>query len=289
MNQQIDPPTTSSIGDLAKALATAQGQFGVAQADAWNPHFKSRYATLAAIMAAVQPALSQAGLAVLQIPAVAGKTVSVETVLIHGSGQRISCLLSADARDTGPQAIGSVISYLRRYGLASLLSVATGEDDDGEGATARPATRPQPTPPIIPITVHSRPQGGQHTSPPMREAPVYEPEPGPEVPPIELSPDAVEIPEPTERERYMKKLHAIGHERGLGHEDLRFLMRLESMKDAPEGLLFAACEMLGAHHPADLARAWGRNKNYQGSLVALKDWCKGELEKAHLQDAGGTP
>lgn len=133
---------SETIDELAKALAVAQGEFRVAELDGANPHFKSRYATLASIMKAAQPGLSKAGLSFIQAPSVDGKSVCVETMLLHASGQTISCVLRADARDTNAQSIGSIISYLKRYGLSSLLGIATGEDDDGEEGGQRQTAKP---------------------------------------------------------------------------------------------------------------------------------------------------
>ena len=42
-----------------------------------------------------------------------------------------------------PQAVGSVITYARRYGLCAAIGLAS-EDDDAEGGMARPASPPVP-------------------------------------------------------------------------------------------------------------------------------------------------
>jgi hypothetical protein len=45
--------------------------------------------------------------------------------------------LTLQARDASPQAVGSAITYGRRYGLASMVGVAP-DDDDGEAAQPSP-------------------------------------------------------------------------------------------------------------------------------------------------------
>jgi hypothetical protein len=127
---------SESIGTLAGALAKAQGAMGHAAKGSENPHFKNRYADLASVWDACRAGLSANGIAVLQPVTVAGKMVTVSTVFVHASGEWMSCDLSAEARATGPQEVGSVITYLRRYGLAAMAGVAS-DDDDGEAGTGR--------------------------------------------------------------------------------------------------------------------------------------------------------
>jgi hypothetical protein len=140
----IDPPPSP----LFSALAKAQGEMTGATKDRANPHFKSTYATLASVVDAVRLPLSRNGIAYTQQCAVDGRTVRVETVLLHGSGERLGCgLMSAEAKDGGPQAIGSTLTYLRRYSLMAAVGIAP-EDDDGESgeqrqAQAAPAPAPQ--------------------------------------------------------------------------------------------------------------------------------------------------
>ena len=129
---------SEQINELAVALNKAQADFMVAKKDAKNPFFKSKYATLNAVYEAVAEALLKNGLSVIQ-PIVGD---AVETTLIHTSGQFItsSCPIVC-AKQNDPQAMGSAITYARRYSLASLLGVMTDEDDDGEKAMARPAPK----------------------------------------------------------------------------------------------------------------------------------------------------
>lgn len=133
--------TSEQINDLAVALNKAQSDFMVAKKDAKNPFFKSKYATLNSVYEAVAPALLSNGFTLIQ-PIIGD---SVETTLIHASGQFItsSCpIVCAKAND--PQAMGSAITYARRYSLASLLGVMTDEDDDGEKAMGRTDKKPVP-------------------------------------------------------------------------------------------------------------------------------------------------
>lgn len=139
---------SETIGELAKALAVAQGEIQNAKKDSENPFFKAKYADLAAIREAYQGPLSKNGLALIQTPRTTitedATIISVETLLCHSSGEWISEELSAIPVKTDPQGIGSCITYLRRYGAGAVTGVAS-EDDDGNAAShsteARPAAR----------------------------------------------------------------------------------------------------------------------------------------------------
>jgi hypothetical protein len=125
----------NGIKELAAALVKAQGEINSAEFDATNPAFKSRYATLGSIIKAVRPALAKYGLAVIQ-PVTTDEThIIVDTILIHESGeilkQSLSLPMAADTSRNFVQQIGSTITYIRRYALASFLGVYADEDDDG--------------------------------------------------------------------------------------------------------------------------------------------------------------
>lgn len=129
---------SETIGELAKALAVAQGEIQNAKKDSENPFFKSKYADLAAVREAYQGPLSKNGLALIQTPRTSiteeSTIVFVETLLCHSSGEWISEELSAIPVKTDPQGIGSCITYLRRYGAGAITGVAA-DDDDGNAAS----------------------------------------------------------------------------------------------------------------------------------------------------------
>jgi len=128
--------TSDQINEIAGALAKAQSEMNGAVKDAANPFFKSKYADLSSVMEACRGPLTKHGIAVLQSPSADGAIVSVETTLMHTSGQWVRGVASATAKDDSPQSIGSAITYLRRYALQSFAGV-TPEDDDGEAAQGR--------------------------------------------------------------------------------------------------------------------------------------------------------
>lgn len=155
---------SESIAELAKALAKAQGEMEAAKKDSANPFFNSHYADLASVRDAIREPFAKNGLAVAQIPASVATdgTVRLSTMLMHASGEWIAGDLTMKAIKNDPQAIGSCLTYARRYALSAITGVAT-EDDDAEGATGRGATQaaPKPAPkPAQPASSPSQPSDG---------------------------------------------------------------------------------------------------------------------------------
>lgn len=152
--------TSEAINELATALAKAQGEIDSAKKDSTNPFFGSRYADLAAVRDAIRTPFFNHGLSVAQFPRTrfegapesyewqakrSGETrygvkvfceVVVVTRLMHTSGQWLEGEVSAMLPNGDPQAVGSAITYLRRYALQAVAGVAA-EDDDGEATTTQ--------------------------------------------------------------------------------------------------------------------------------------------------------
>lgn len=127
---------SENIGDLAAALAKAQGKITGALKDSSNPFFKSRYADLASVWDACRGPLSENGLAVVQLTESDDAGVYVSTTLAHLSGQWMRSRLRLSPKDSTPQGMGSAITYGRRYALAAIVGVAQ-VDDDGNAASGR--------------------------------------------------------------------------------------------------------------------------------------------------------
>ena len=136
--------------ELIAALSKAQGEITNAAKNAKNPHFKSDYADLAAVLNTVKPALSKNGIALVQGTAFDGAMVTVTTVLAHSSGGSISSEASCVPAKMDGQGIGSATTYLRRYSLAAMTGIAQ-EDLDGEDSKHNttpppPAKKPRKKP-----------------------------------------------------------------------------------------------------------------------------------------------
>ena len=101
--------------NIATALVKAQQAFGPALKTATNPHFRSRYADLAACVEAVMDGLNSNGIALVQQLTESDTGVIVETVFIHESGEMLNCgKLHVRAVKHDPQGYGSALTYARR-------------------------------------------------------------------------------------------------------------------------------------------------------------------------------
>lgn len=131
---------SEQINDLAAALVKAQAAMKPAIKDATNPHFKSKYADLAAIWEACRDALTSNGLSVVQMPTDSAEAnrVALVTMLLHTSGQYLSTTVSTKLTQETAQGVGSALTYLRRYALAAMVGIVADEDDDGNAASAQP-------------------------------------------------------------------------------------------------------------------------------------------------------
>lgn len=149
LGQQRHFRRSACIGELALALAKAQGEIKSAQKDSANPFYHSKYADLASVWLACRKALSSVGICIMQFPRRIEAGIEVETILAHGgSGEWVAETLSLPAsilvknkegnivERFDAQTIGSAITYARRYTLAAIVGVAPDDDDDGNAAAA---------------------------------------------------------------------------------------------------------------------------------------------------------
>jgi len=125
--------------ELYTAIIKAMAETKDIVADSNNPFHKSKYASLSAHLSVIKPIFAKHGLAILQMPSSSTSVfadehmgVGLKTIIIHTNGTKIesTCLIPVEKGSTGQQA-GALISYLRRYALASVAGVAT-DDDDAE-------------------------------------------------------------------------------------------------------------------------------------------------------------
>lgn len=150
--------SSQSLGEISKALLSAQRAMVQPKRGADNTYFKSKYAPLDIVWSAARAALNANGIAVVQAPAydlrdlgeveevnqktgVARKShrivgvVTLRTTLLHESGEWIANEYSGVTEVIGAQGAGAVLTYIRRYALQALgMLTPEGEDDDGEHA-----------------------------------------------------------------------------------------------------------------------------------------------------------
>lgn len=136
---------SEQTAELATALAKAQAVMGPAIINKMNPHFKNKYADLAAVLDAIRKPLADNGLSVTQTTEIRDGGFVLVTRLRHTSGQWVSSdyPLPVGAK---PQELGSALTYARRYSLSALACIAADEDDDAESANGQPASTPKASP-----------------------------------------------------------------------------------------------------------------------------------------------
>lgn len=123
--------TSQTIQTITPAFLKAQKKIQSVIKDNSNPYFKSKYADLTAVIEACKEPLNMNGIAILQ--PIVGMTV--ETILIHESGEWFSSSTPVVCKEeNNPQALGSAITYAKRYGLQSMVLLPA-EDDDGNYAS----------------------------------------------------------------------------------------------------------------------------------------------------------
>lgn len=131
--------------NIYQRLFAAKKEIGKVVKSSSNPFFKSKYADLNALIDAVEPALNEHDLILLQ-PIIDG---CVHTQIIDiATGQMISSWLQLPTI-ADPQKLIACITYYRRGTLQSLLSLQA-IDDDGNHAAAqvKPAPVKDKTPMI---------------------------------------------------------------------------------------------------------------------------------------------
>lgn len=170
--------------NIYAALAKAQGSFDRFYKNEDNTYFNSKYLTLAQIFIGIKTALSENGIAVIQLPSVefppddtpavavapppqrgyqdrnerrekintistaaTAPLVTIRTILALSEDQKIENVFTVKARGWDVQSVGSATTYARRYALQCLLGIAADEDDDGNAAAIPAKQEERGTPP----------------------------------------------------------------------------------------------------------------------------------------------
>lgn len=148
---------SAEINELAKALVKAQAALQPAIKDSDNPAYKRdgkvlRYADLTSTWDACRKPLTDNGLSVVQLPVESEPgRVALTTMLMHESGQFICETVSTRLVKDDPQGVGSGLTYLRRYGLQSVIGI-TSDDDDGNAASGKMPQAAQSQSPRNPLS-----------------------------------------------------------------------------------------------------------------------------------------
>ena len=129
---------------MGAAIVAAYAELGHVTKDARGNY--GTHATISGVLDAAKPILAKHGLAVMQTFGMFEPGfVSVETTLVHTSGEALNGGGLRMPAPNDPQKVGGAISYARRYALMTVLGLAA-EDDDGQSASDAIAKENEPHP-----------------------------------------------------------------------------------------------------------------------------------------------
>lgn len=144
---QDDTLPKPNLSELYIALGKVHDETKDIVADDFNPHFKSKFASLSAHLSYLKPIFSKHGLVVIQLPTSEyhDNGIGIKTIIAHKNGTSIesSCIVPVGEQATGQQA-GAILTYLRRYCLASIGGLATTDDDCEVDRVVKTASAPAP-------------------------------------------------------------------------------------------------------------------------------------------------
>jgi hypothetical protein len=137
---------SDTTNDLIAALAKAQGKMKPAAFNRTNPHFKTKYADLTSCMEACRQPLAEHSLAIYHHCETVNDKLMLVTTLHHTSDQWIKSFFPLNPANMTSQAIGSAMTYAKRYNLSCLLGMVSDDenDDDGEASQGRGVEKPLP-------------------------------------------------------------------------------------------------------------------------------------------------
>lgn len=131
---------SEQIDQIATAIAKAQLKLLPASFGGYNPHFKSKFATLADVIDAAR-VFPEHGVGYTQTTCFVGTAQTrfvLQLTLMHTSGQWIKGHYPIPEGLTSQQ-LGSAITYAKRYQLAAALGISADDDDDANAADVKGA------------------------------------------------------------------------------------------------------------------------------------------------------
>ena len=160
--------TSVELDKIAPALVGIHNELRAIVKDSKNPAFKSKYASLDAILDTIRPILVRNGCFITQTVTEGAThnvtmrrkanneqtaevvetfqetsvfTITAASRCIHLSGQWIESISIVPVAKFDAHGLGAAQTYARRFSLASLLALATDDDDDGNASTIQHTPR----------------------------------------------------------------------------------------------------------------------------------------------------
>lgn len=125
---------TDNLANLSAALAFAQAELKNPHFDSTNPHFKSKFASLAAVRESVIPVFTKHGLSLSQWPVSEEGKAGCRTHLAHASGEWMEEVFLIPVDKNNAHGYASAVTYSKRISMMSIAGVVGDVDDDGNAA-----------------------------------------------------------------------------------------------------------------------------------------------------------
>ena len=121
------------LKNIINALIKFHSEVGKVAKNSTNPYFKSKYGDLNAYLEVIKKPLQDCGLVLVQMPITNG----LKTMLMHDRGEYLESECYIPELTNDPQKLGAVITYLRRYSIASMLMLNAEDTDANDTGGAK--------------------------------------------------------------------------------------------------------------------------------------------------------
>ena len=123
---------------LHQRLIQFHEQVGTIRKTATNPHFRSNYADINAVLSTIMPILTSVGIVLTQRTDILDSGSFILNTVVSSADDKedaiVSCTPLLMPDKTNPQKYGSALTYARRYALMCMFDLEA-EDDDGNNAS----------------------------------------------------------------------------------------------------------------------------------------------------------
>lgn len=159
---------SESTKNLDKAFLLAKKTYKPLIKNKTNPHFKSKYADLAAVLDAVEDSLATNGLVINQSIGLVDSVLRVYTELTHvDTGEfRADTIEIPHATPADAPKVGISCTYYRRYAITALTGIAADDDTDAVIEPTAPQTQRKQAPKVdqVPAKPTNAPRPSDKTS-----------------------------------------------------------------------------------------------------------------------------
>lgn len=128
--------TSSQVDKIDQAMARVQGELDNVVKEALNPHYKSKYAKLPAVVDVIRPIAAKHGITWQQHPVIGEPGKLTLMTRLACEGQWITSVTTLPIAKLDPQGYGSALTYARRYTLNAIFGIGEEDDDGNKASTA---------------------------------------------------------------------------------------------------------------------------------------------------------